>query len=197
MTLIGPIVLIPALIVTSKDKNELPSWAWPWDNNDPTGDGINGYYKWKDYYNGSAWYRPMYNTFFPRYIWLGFRNPINRFSYRVLGAKLESKPTLIKEIVVFQDKLNELDLSSSPSSLQNKISNKDRAGLRLTVIETKEGKVFFELYAINNYALFPSKCLRVRLGYKLNSFNNIDVPDVAQDVMAINPFASFNGIKRG
>lgn len=70
-------VIIPIALPFAKD-DQLPNWAWLWDNAE---DGI----------NGPEWYRLSYAPNhpiakkFPRFWWLAFRNPVNnlRFLFKI------------------------------------------------------------------------------------------------------------------
>ena len=106
LLLVSPFVTAIALLYTKPDDNKLPDWAKWFDNADHEGDGLNGYYGWREEH-------PNYTDRYVRWLWL-LRNPINYVSVKIL-----SRPYLADRI------------SEYKTTIQ-KVGNNDYSGLRYT-----------------------------------------------------------------
>lgn len=105
-----------------------------------------------------------------RYYWLAFRNPINYFGYKVLG--FQWKDPLGADLV-------NNDIGDSVGQ---------QAGLSIIGV-TLNNKKYYEYYFI--YKWSQTKCLRFRLGWKLqNTKNN----DWVQWVLVFQPYRSYGGL---
>lgn len=191
LVVLGVVLTPVALLFTGRNSKRLPKWARWFDNHDPNGDALDGYYKWKNYWDGSKPWRPKYNSLIPRYLWLAWRNPINFFSYYYLGF------TIVEGDLVgasfqrwFQWPKSQL-LRVSPDPMWDKIGNQDRSGVRYT--ELSNGK--WEYYRVYVYPFYSTRCLRIRLGWKIGEFDDVLPGEHVQFVATVNPFSSFRGLK--
>jgi len=78
MSLAGLVAVPLALLFTPRDADRLPSWAWPWDNDE---DSINGDGQWNRRYPGGRTRR-----FWPRFVWLALRNRVHNWRRYVTGC---------------------------------------------------------------------------------------------------------------
>lgn len=87
-----------------------------------------------------------------RYIWLCFRNPINYFQYKVIGAYIEPQKVTIVD-------------SGDP-----RVGNKegDIAGTSHMIV-TVGNKRYYDYYKV--IKLWKGRCLRIRLGWKLSKLH--------------------------
>lgn len=109
--------------------------------------------------------------------WL-WRNSCYGFSKDVLGA------SALRGAVVY---------SNNPLSMSNlNIGDRNgKAGSYLIFYTKNNKKLAFEYYLIRQYKKYPNKCLRIRLGWKLNS-SKFDKNTPAQFVATITPWKEFN-----
>lgn len=157
ITIIGYFIIPVALLFETKDFQPInkrtnplnhrlhPLFYW-WDNED---DGIDGNYGWQNEHCKSA---QEAKSFWKRYIWLAWRNPVHNFSKRI-G---------VNETIIAYDN------SNGYSKVKDKIG---REGHLYSVATGKSGKKYHMYYiCIGWYELIPfwktDKGIRILLGYK-------------------------------
>jgi hypothetical protein len=157
------LIMVPLALLGCRAKSEhLPVWAWPWDNDR---DGINGDAGWRSatHANGNQ------ARFGWRFVWLAIRNPGNNFGY-LLGIAQTAKLTY--------DFRGDRDTS-----------DQGHPG-HLSVDAFRDGRhVAFGHYYVYRYPCWPSRCLRVRIGWKLNDM--LHDGSIAEIVCVVNPVMTF------
>jgi len=170
LLVLNPFVTALALLFTPREANQLPAWARWWDNSDPEGDGLNGYYQWKIDY-------PDYTGFKARWLWLQ-RNPLNWFSVYIMGIRYPAQDYIRTDYKWFTE---------------GKVGNNDNPGVRLSIIRNDdETKIlYFEFYLIYKY--LDTKCVRIRLGHKLGEIGESLAGEQIGECFVINPFMTYRG----
>lgn len=111
------------------------------------------------------------------YCWVGWRNPLNYFGYKVLGYNVES----ISLITAYCDANFRL----------GEIGDTKHVGFIYSEFLIN-GSTLYEYYWVKAYNFRGTeKCIRFRMGYKL------DVPVIGewcQEVFVIQPFHAFTGV---
>lgn len=141
---------------------------------------------------------PWFKIYKMRVNWLAFRNPVNRFQYNVLGAKVKDFKYLITLINHTQDQHIETPESIGEEGLNfediQEVGNWAYSGYRYRNIATDNGDIR-EYYIVYRYPFNPRYCFRARLGYKLSHNPLENDREVVQGAFSVNPFKSFTGIK--
>lgn len=173
LELVGLLVLSVVLLFTSEKAVQLPSvfghklFKW-WDNhesyfmmqNHPDLDGLSGptYYRDREGLN--------LRDYWPRYLarlrWLGIRNPLNYFQYRVIGAIMDTSHVFVTQTPPFED--------------INRVGGKIEA-------KTLNGR-YYEYYYVIPYKFWNGRAMRVRWGWKISS----SWRPLQQFVFVLNPF---------
>jgi len=179
LTLVGiPILAIVLLFLDNKAK-QLPTFIRWFDNAD--NDGLYG-----DIANQQRNIARGINPkgYLAKLIWLGFRNPINYFKYRVLGIKIsdinKNPPPLVEEC------------SDVPGQ---HVSDYAAGGFRYVELELYNQKKYYEYYLIKPYHAFHKPlCFRARIGWKIG---HPEEPQKERShyawTCAINPCQPFRG----
>jgi hypothetical protein len=119
---------------------------------------------------------------YARYCWLAWRNPINYFEYSVLGAKVIHKP-----LVTVQNRSGKPEIGTSKG---------DISGLYHCECDYGQGTIY-EYYYIYGYKVpFTNiqKCVRFRMGYKIDYPESNKIGSIIQHCLVFNPFASYEGV---
>jgi hypothetical protein len=157
LTIIG-VFVVPLLLLYVGPLAPLPKWASWFDNDiEPLGD-----YSRKPAILAATGLKRIWL----RYVWLGWRNPANNFGVAMAVNRVASDT-----------------LEKTGNQLT---SDQGEQGWKLNKLMNGERVVAFEYYYIKAYKLFGSRCLRVRLGWKLD-----DSP--ARLVCVVNPLMTFTG----
>lgn len=168
-------ILAPILPLFAVGKEQLPDWLSYFSAEDNPLDGDVGYITLHAPFKGYS--QHGIKRYINRVWWL-VRNPGYGFSYRVLGAQINSQP-----LVVSGDPY----VSDSP----NLTIGRTR-GLSGHVL-LRSGK-FFEFYLVRQYGS-SGRCFRLRLGWKMLGFLNEPgqwpLGGKAQFVIGIKPLGRF------
>ncbi len=121
-----------------------------------------------------------------KYVWLAWRNPINYFSYKVLGIQVQG------EVITTLNNLYPL----IPVPLNESIEIGDTEG-NYPGIQSVEmainNKTYYEYYMACPYTIFgATRCIRIRIGYKLTDFVLVNGA-LIEEVFVISPFHSYSG----
>jgi hypothetical protein len=161
-----------------KQGPQYPGWKrlhmhpffWIWDNDEVGGMGD---HTWPA--NNPKWLD--INSKFGMYVWYTFRNPVNNLQ-QLIGQNLDltAKITWAGQVVV--DSSEEI---ATP-------------GWHFVKCEC-DGKITYSFYLVHQYASFPSKCLRIRMGYKVKPdvdiVKKMELDDIVGTVCLINQFKTF------
>lgn len=164
----------------------LPSFLAWYDNGDEL-DRVYGL-------NGDMWQQRLYflnngitnfTIYKNRVRWL-LRNAVNYFQYNVLGFKLDS--------IFYTDSEITIDGGSDPYNSEEP-SDYRIGGTLYREVHRADGETAYEYYLVKPYyKLFPNRCLRIRLGYKLDD-HTLKNRKVAQFAFAIHPWHGYTGVK--
>mgnify|MGYP003394142317 CR=1 FL=1 len=171
MDIVG-VFAVAAALLQAGPYDRLPKWAQPWDNDrEPFGDTARYAELIGARLNGS-WLKQLWL----RYKWLGWRNPANNYG-RSMGITDAPAGAYIRR--------NGDQLTSDQSrpgwkfnSLHNPLFDYESPDM-----------LAFEFYLV--WAYSDKRCLRVRLGWKLDSIDGT-IPIVH----VVNPFMPFTGIRK-
>ena len=155
----------------------LPKWARWFDNGDPL-DMVYGL-------NGDKGYRlnkpckTKWEIYRLRYTWLALRNPTNHFAYYILGHTCSS----LNHMIV-------LEHISQPEGVE--IGDWSHEGYRYSkVMDLDASGDIREYYFIHKWS--PTRCLRIRIGFKLGQ-NPLDFPrKTIQRCFVIQPYKKYLG----
>jgi hypothetical protein len=156
------LVVVPIAIALS-DGNTLPRWARWWDNDrEPLGDAERG---------AAIAAASGVKRGWLRFVWLAIRNPGNNFGYRC---------------GFIQSALNVTYWCRGDRDT----SDQGKPGwLFVRAYRQQCDLSAFCFYAVYRYPRWPTRCLRVMLGWKIHDMVHDDAP--AQLVCVINPFMTF------
>ena len=160
LCVIGAVILLPLLVCVELTAYyaPLPKWARWFDNDiEPLGD-----YARKPAILAATGLKRVWL----RYVWLGWRNPANNFGVVAAINRVES---------------DKLELSGN-----QRVSDQGEQGKKFNRLMNGERMMAFEYYYVRVYRFFGARCLRVRLGWKLD-----DTP--ARLVCVINPLMPYTG----
>lgn len=147
-----------------KDKH-MPKLFWAWDNAE---DGIN--YNVVNNFTGYEMLLNKNTSFYWRWNWLALRNRIYNFSKYVLGIyKKDLRLSFTGDI---------------------QVSDVGYPGCQRIDSIGHNNKKYFQIYWVYQYKWFPSRCFRLRLGWKLDS-----ATDYAMHVLVVHPWKKFNVIQ--
>lgn len=128
-----------------------------------------------------------------RIYWLCIRNPLNYFSYNYY-AIIPKKSIITRKCIIWTQ-----DYTPPGTVVSIGDSTNDMAGFQY-VEYTIDGGTYYEYYlcirypdVINNLFSGNRKCFRARLGWKLGLPEEVKYEQAIQDVLNINPFASYSG----
>ncbi len=173
LTILGWVILYPALLLLPKEATSLPRYLRWFDNVD--GDGLIG-----DTINVARNLALGVDPFgvYAKYKWIAFRNPIQGFKYLVLGMPNK------EGMQSYYDTKVEL-----PSLLVGDYTTGGYVIHETTVNNTR----YYEYYYIKPYRLFnKSVCVRARFGWKLAG--QFDRPrENISWTFAFNPFHTYRG----
>lgn len=165
MAILGRI-LAPILPLFADNEGWLPDWLWWFQTPDNPLDGDAGH--WERHPGTDAW-----ATYTRRVAWC-WRNVAYGFDIDVLGVETKSTDDLIFE--------GDRDVGAKPP----------RSGWQWKKI-VREGKVVaFQLYGVRQYRVWPQRCLRVNLGWKLFDFDDAVTDQTVQWTCMVNPFFGTN-----
>lgn len=174
LQLVGALVLPVVLLFVPADQNVLPN-AFKWFDNAEIPLAIGSQ---DDGLSGPASYSnemvSKYGLYLTRYIWLAWRNPINYFQYKVLGIHIN-------------DTFKIIDASEYNDNVGNKEGNV--TGVSKSTI-SNDGKTYFEYYRV--IKLWSTRCLRIRLGWKISNPVDVEQGSYIQYVCTFN-LAEYEG----
>jgi hypothetical protein len=157
LSIIGAIVVLPLLLYVGP-YSPLPVWADWFDNDhEPLGDTAR---------KPAILAATGLKRIWLRYVWLGWRNPANNFGVAMAVNRVASDT-----------------LEKTGNQLT---SDQGEQGWKLNKLMNGERVVAFEYYYVKAYKFFSPRCLRVRLGWKLD-----DSP--ARLVCVVNPLMPYTG----
>lgn len=183
LQLVGILMLPFILPFISKDSETLPSIFRWFDNAEiPLGigsqdDGLAG----PKYYRDPAiasYKKFLFSDYLAlllcRYIWLAFRNPINYFQYKVIGICIPKEGIEVVQL-------------GNP-----RIGNKsgDVSGVSHLIIKISN-KTYYDYYKV--IKLWSGRCLRIRLGHKLDKPEECTPGQYKQFVCTLN-LAVYEGL---
>jgi len=164
LEVLGWLILLPVCYLNGTSIDPLPRWLRWYDNADQfVGRDTSTYFK----VCRTGWWN--------RYVWLGWRNPLNYLGYVVLGAMI---PATLKS-----------DTGPTVGTQIGDATNK-KEGFYYREIVTPDDKSYYEYYYIHKWS--ETTCLRFRLGYKLGQ--NADCSGATQWVLVLQPRKSYSGI---
>lgn len=177
LLIVGTPVLAAGLLFVDKNACSLPKWLKWFDNADE--DGLIGDIPNQER-NKARGIDPT--GYLAKLLWLGFRNNLNYFKYRVLGLKTS-------DIVRYTAIVEKTDV---PGEF---VGDYRSGGIRFIEVELKNGARRYEYYIIWPYHLFnQSLCFRARFGWKLG---HPDEPNKQRPyyewACTINPFCPYRG----
>lgn len=169
-------LLLPfVLLFTPKDREYLPYYVRWFDNHDyhfPQNSGA-----FIDGLAGSPHHRlsngltsdsPWHKLLWERYVWLGWRNPVNYFQYKHLGVKIK------------ENKMLDYDWSYTGYPNIERINNKN-GFYKLYFRNKYTGKKGFEYYRVMSVPFFSdTHYFRIRFGWKIRSPLDRKAGDVQQ-----------------
>ncbi len=191
LILLGMLVLAVVLPFIPAGKETLPkALAW-FDNYGgrtrgyPAGDGLSGdpiyrLYRMAEGHTSLLW---------ERYYWLALRNPINHFSYTVLGHLYE----LGDHVTYHKGALNPNTAMDGGWKILELETTKDQfavIGAPFTPQQLLQfKKVLYEYQYVTSYTLFGRKlCLWFRFGWKIENQGYVRIGEIAEWVFTLNPF---------
>lgn len=120
----------------------------------------------------------MQGSLWTKYCWLAWRNPTNYFNYCVLGFKLDK---------------NNIDFKRSYQVGDPEVGDTTRSGsFYIELYDLAQNRTAWEYYLIYKWSSIT--CLRIRLGYKLDSIDRLIDGQWQQQVFVIQPYKSYSGI---
>lgn len=183
LQLVGIVVLPIVLLFIPKDRETLPAFVRWFDNAEiPLGigskdDGLAGpaYYRDEAIATYKKFVRSDYLALYIcRYVWLAFRNPINYFQYKVIGFQVPKAGIKV--------------IQPGDPFVGNKQG--EHAGTSSLVIEAN-GKQYRDYYKV--IKLGKTRCLRIRIGYKIGTVAERKPGDYRQFVYTFN-LAAYEGV---
>ncbi|MDB6097006.1 MAG: hypothetical protein JWM09_1284 [Francisellaceae bacterium] len=177
LSVIGIPILVIGLLFVDKNATTLPKCLKWFDNADD--DGLIGDVANQER-NRKRGIDP--NGYLAKLLWLGFRNKLNYFKYRVIGLKASN---IITYTVI----------DERPYIKGQFVGNYHSGGTRYIEVLLKNGFKCYEYYLVWPYHLFNKPlCVRIRLGWKIG---NPAEPDKKRDYKewadTINPFCPYLG----
>lgn len=164
------VFVVPIALLIGGLNNRLPSWAQRWDNDrDPFGDNAR-----RPPIEAATGLKKMWL----RYLWLAWRNPGNNYSYQ-LGFK-----QIAGTVYVLTG--------------DSQVSDQGYPGRKFVTAWQDGEAVAFDFYLVYRYPFWPAKCLRIRLGWKIedNVGRKIEDGSMAQIVCVPNPLMSFEAVTK-
>lgn len=156
--------LVPVgLLFCGRDAQRLPRLFWPWDNDI---EGINGDIYWR---TDPAHHPDDYWRFWPRYVWLAWRNPSNNFITFVLGYTPDATTAW----------------TESGDPLTEDQPNGHSGSYELNALH--RGRRYPMFYLVRRYPFWPSKCFRLYVGWKNKGHQLAPTAFVC----TLNPIANF------
>ncbi len=160
--LVGLFIVPIALYQAGDDATHLPGWAWPWDN---VHDGI----------NGDTARRPRimsvtgFRRGFYRWVWLCLRNPGNGLGYW----------------------LGFVQAADVRYAFAGDEATSDQGHPGYLAVDAYVGAQHAACcrYYVYRYPWWPSKCLRIYIGWKINGM--LHDCSAAEIVGVVNPFMTF------
>lgn len=173
LELLGLLILSVVLLFTKKEAVQLPTvfglhvFKW-WDNYESY--VLSHDHEFLDGLAGPDYYLERENidlvNYWPRYFarlnWLGVRNPLNYFQYKVIGVVMDTRHVLVVQKPQF------VDIDESGGSIH---------------AQTLSG-THYEYYYVIPYKFWKGRALRLRWGHKITSSYRLR----QQFVFVINPF---------
>ena len=177
LLIVGTPVLAVGLLFVDKDAHTLPKWLKWFDNADE--DGLIGDIPNQER-NKARGIEP--NGYLAKLLWLGFRNNLNYFKYRILGLKTS-------DIIHYTTIVEKTDV---PGEF---VGDYRSGGSRFIEVELKNGARRYEYYVVLPYHLFNrSLCFRARFGWKIG---HPEEPSKQRPyyewACTINPFCPYRG----
>lgn len=120
-----------------------------------------------------------------RYTWLALRNPVNGFKRRFLGFKR-------------QDIAHAVTLDEKPEITGQKVGDWTSPGTRKIEVKLKGGSTKWEYYKIVLLPRFlwtktKAKCIRIRLGYKIDALKVENPKPFISWVLVVQPWKTYKG----
>ncbi len=135
---------------------------------------------------------------FARFNYIALRNPTNYFCYKYLSVKFLRISAFGCSRSLQPDYLDAMDPELAKVLLLQDIGDNGVSGLSeieidgITIDDT--AKHVWEYYRIYRYTIFGiTKCVRIRIGWKLSEFSDENQGKWLQWVFVISPFHSFTG----
>ena len=182
LQLVGIVILLISLPFVSKDKEFLPIYIRWFDNwssfskgQFPIGDGLAGDLPYREARGYPNW--GFLQTWYRRWVWLGLRNALNYFQYKVLGLNWTEYP----HQVFYYD----------PTTRD--VGDHGVGGFKYIEIRGRDG-VYYEYYYVKPYTLFGKNfCIWFRWGWKIVDPYLKPVYPISQWVLNFNPIKKFQG----
>ncbi len=194
LILVGMVILAVVLPFIKEGQERLPK-CLAWFDNDS---GIRLGYPGGDGLAGDPNYRRMRaeeghtSIYWERYTWLALRNPINYFSYKILGHKFVAGDTVTKlegpidPGMTMDGGLKILEMETIrpyPTVLYLGLSS-----VPMIVYPTK---TLYEYHYVKAYTLFGKKlCFWARFGWKINHPSEVITGETTEWVFTCNPVKS-------
>lgn len=160
MAVVGRL-LAPVLPFFVRDDGFLPDWLSWFQTPDNPCDGDEAH--WERHPGTGTW-----DTYCRRVAWF-WRNVAYGFDISVLGVEVRSTDSLIFE--------GDRDVGAKPP----------RSGWQWKKIVRDGEVVAFQLYGVQQYRVWPQRCLRVNVGWKLFDFDTAVTDQVVQWTCMANP----------
>ena len=165
MAVVGRI-LAPVLPFFVQADGYLPLWLSWFQTPDNPADGDEAH--WERHPGTGAW-----DTYKRRTAWF-WRNVCYGFDIDILGVEVRSTDTLVFE--------GDRDVGAKPP----------RSGWQWKQVKRDGKTVAWQLYGVKQYRLWPQRCLRVNLGWKLFDFVTHCEEQTVQWTCMVNPFFGTN-----
>lgn len=159
-------VLAPVLPLFASADGWLPSWLSWFQTPDNSLDGDAGH---RERHPGMDWW----STYKRRVAWC-WRNVAYGFDIDILGVEVRSTDKLVFE--------GDRDVGAKPP----------RSGWQWKQVKRDDKTIAWQLYVIQQYRIWPQRCLRVNLGWKLFDFEDSVTDQVVQWTAMVNPFFGTN-----
>lgn len=173
LTIIGVVLLLPVCYIQNKrGVKQLPTVLKWFDCAD-----------WYVNRNTSSITKVIEGGWFNWYYYISIRNPLNYFSYVILGVKIES----------IESKLVQNRFYSDNVKRPLEVGDTKNAGFQVGEYIIN-GKTYYEYYLVQTYEIFGKiKCLRVRFGHKLGF--NPEIGNYYEYVTVLSPYHTYTGSK--